>query len=82
MRALSYRQASRCETAKNKRCRCRCGGALHGASRLAPSREAFEALPQDDPHHVPTEPERRQRLLHERRKQLEERQQQPLPMEV
>jgi len=23
-------QAYRCETAKHKRCKCRCGGALHG----------------------------------------------------
>lgn len=23
-------QAFRCETAKHKRCKCRCGGALHG----------------------------------------------------
>jgi hypothetical protein len=81
MRALSYRQASVCETAKHKRCRCRCGGQMHGASRLTPSREAFEALPADDPHHVPNEGERQQRLLHERRRQLE-REQQPLPMEV
>jgi hypothetical protein len=25
-------QAMRCETAKCKRCKCRCGGLLHGAS--------------------------------------------------
>jgi hypothetical protein len=24
-------QAMRCETAKHKRCKCRCGGAMHGA---------------------------------------------------
>jgi len=27
--ALRY-QALRCETAKHKRCKCRCGGAFHG----------------------------------------------------
>lgn len=25
-------QARRCETAKHTRCKCRCGGALHGAA--------------------------------------------------
>ena len=64
MRALSLRQANRCETAKNKVCRCRCGGALHGAARdLATGRERefFEELPADDPHHLPTKAERKQK---------------------
>ena len=29
-RALSNTQAANCENAKHPRCRCRCGGALHG----------------------------------------------------
>lgn len=33
MRALSERQAASCENAKHPRCRCRCGGALHGRTR-------------------------------------------------
>jgi len=32
-RALSFAQAQRCEDALHPRCRCRCGGALHGAKR-------------------------------------------------
>ena len=64
MRALSLRQASRCETAKHKTCKCRCGGALHGVNRAEteePEREFFEALHQDDPHHLPTKQEQRQK---------------------
>lgn len=34
MRALSLAQASRCETAKNPGCRCRCHGAMHGVKRM------------------------------------------------
>jgi hypothetical protein len=33
MRALSERQAGRCEHAQTARCQCRCGGAFHGAAR-------------------------------------------------
>lgn len=29
---LSARQAAACEGAKNPRCRCRCGGTLHGSA--------------------------------------------------
>lgn len=67
MRALSKRQAARCETAKNKTCRCRCGGALHGSMRnlIEEDREAnpefFEELPEDDPHHVRSKEEKKQR---------------------
>ena len=59
MRALSQRQAQTCEEACHPRCRCRCGGALHGASRGGSQedgsvdRSFFEALPEDDPHHLP-----------------------------
>lgn len=64
MRALSNRQASRCETAKNKTCRCRCGGALHGSMRnlIEEDREVpdfFTELPEEDPHHVRSEEEKR-----------------------
>lgn len=63
MRALSLRQASRCETAKTPHCKCRCHGALHGINRAekqtADGRTGdpldqgfFEALPADDPHHI------------------------------
>jgi hypothetical protein len=34
MRALSLRQAQRCETAKNPQCKCRCHGAAHGRERM------------------------------------------------
>lgn len=33
MRGLTARQGQRCEDAKNKRCRCRCGGRFHGSKR-------------------------------------------------
>lgn len=44
---LSQRQAQACEHADPKsRCRCRCGGKLHGAARV----EAVVELPEGDPH--------------------------------
>lgn len=46
MKALSERQAARCEDAKTPRCRCRCGGVLHGCGRGVD----FRALPPEDPH--------------------------------
>ena len=69
MRALSLRQAARCETAKHKTCRCRCHGALHGAMRnfieegrqRIEEREFYETLPKDDPHHLPTREETRRK---------------------
>jgi hypothetical protein len=66
MRALSLAQASRCETAKNPVCHCRCHGALHGKKRAgeatdAVDREFFEALPADDPHHVRSGEEKKRR---------------------
>ena len=45
MRPLTRSQASRCEQAKSKRCKCRCGGRLHGAYRGEP-----EDFPFSDPH--------------------------------
>ena len=58
MKRLSMRAAQRCETAKTPRCKCRCGGALHGAARnmIEEGRQGdpkfFENLPRDDPHHA------------------------------
>lgn len=63
MRALSSRQAVRCETAKNKTCHCRCGGQFHGAKRMIEPEDlaAYEQLPEDDPHHVRSTEERKKR---------------------
>lgn len=54
-KALTERQARNCEEAKLPRCRCRCGGLLHGAKRggVKPERSFYEALPKDDPHCIP-----------------------------
>jgi hypothetical protein len=53
MKRLSMRAALRCEMAHNARCRCRCGGLLHGARRQAEFDPwFFEGLPEDDPHHA------------------------------
>lgn len=49
MKALSARQATSCETAKTRRCRCRCGGLLHGAGRFKAA-DDVGALRADDPH--------------------------------
>lgn len=51
-RPLNFTQADACENARYKRCRCRCGGALHGAARGIP----FDKLPTDDPHFTDYEP--------------------------
>lgn len=53
MKSLSLRQAQRCETAKHPTCKCRCGGALHGAARgKDPDSAFFAELPDEDPHHI------------------------------
>ena len=55
-RPLTFRQANTCEHAKSKRCRCRCGGALHGIGRSMPEdgRSFYEdGLQPDDPHRIP-----------------------------
>ena len=57
MRSLTQRQAVLCETARTPRCRCRCGGALHGAYRSEPAGlqdilEYVVGLPEEDPHYV------------------------------
>ena len=48
MRELSKSQANACEHATNKRCRCRCGGAFHGAGRV--TEDELSLLAPDDPH--------------------------------
>jgi hypothetical protein len=53
-RALTARQAGACEMATEKRCRCRCGGVLHGAGRV--TADELEKLPEDDPHYVKAKP--------------------------
>lgn len=66
-RALSAREADRCENAREPKCVCRCNGAAHGRGSvnvgdfdtmtkdaIAILHKAFEALPKDDPHHLPT----------------------------
>jgi len=69
MKSLTEKQAKRCEEAKTPRCRCRCHGRYHGASRQRDieierditqplTREFFEALPADDPHHIPPKKEK------------------------
>ena len=52
MRKLTERQARNCEEALGPVCRCRCGGALHGAKRQGyeQGRDFYESLPEDDPH--------------------------------
>ena len=49
MKPLNLRQAHRCETSESSRCRCRCGGALHGAFRGLDA-GFFHSLPDSDPH--------------------------------
>lgn len=63
MRGLSQEHVERCETATTPatQCRCRCSGRCHGRRLVAQSagREAFEALPAADLHHLQTSVERR-----------------------
>ena len=49
MRQLSLNQAKRCEFSEHGRCRCRCGGELHGAMRGL-DEDFFHTLPETDPH--------------------------------
>lgn len=74
MKAMSQSMANSCENAKNKTCNCRCGGALHGAKRLATTVTGdtlpteFEKLPEDDPHFVPSK-KRAKELAKERKRE-------------
>jgi hypothetical protein len=56
MRNLTQRQAQRCEDAKSKRCRCRCGGTMHGVAR-----GDVLALDEGDAHHAEPPKDKRQR---------------------
>ena len=60
MKALSLSQVMRCESAKHGRCRCRCGGELHGARR-GMDESFFLTLPADDPHRATVRREKRKR---------------------
>ena len=84
MRALSVRQASRCETALEDTCRCRCGGRFHGSRRVLDADPSqFSELPSDDPHYIPTEAEKRLARKLARIRAAEARSGQiPLPLEA
>lgn len=76
MKALSLRQALNCETAKEPVCKCRCGGALHGAKRNgngAYDAAWFEALPDDDPHHMMSKAEKREAFNARKREETRQR---------
>lgn len=70
MKTLSLRAAKRCENSEHTRCRCRCGGVLHGAKRGLDETYFFN-LPEDDPHKAnerkakPPKPPKRQMYLWE-----------------
>ncbi len=51
IRSLSARQAAKCEASTHPRCKCRCGGVLHGAARVK-SGDELAWLDEDDPHYV------------------------------
>jgi len=56
MRRLSVRQAMNCENAIGHTCKCRCGGALHGAARMPKEDDPLtwlNGLGMDDPHYRP-----------------------------
>jgi len=62
MNRLSLSRAKSCETATTGKCRCRCGGLLHGMKRGDDS-AFFEGLPREDPHHARRKRERKPRVL-------------------
>src|SRR5256885_9806190 len=68
MKPLSDKQALACEQAREPVCRCRCGGAGHGAKRGGVhadgsiDRAFFEALQKDDPHYLPDEAARQRQV--------------------
>lgn len=73
---LTASQASNCENAREPECKCRCGGAGHGAKRAPAGKEDdrtwYEQLPETDPHHLPSDVERKhlkrqRKLVNQRR---------------
>jgi hypothetical protein len=50
LRTITERQARACENAHDRRCRCRCGGVLHGAGRIRDDESLTDRLPAEDPH--------------------------------
>src|SRR3972149_1692039 len=74
MRPLSEAQARACENAQHPKCKCRCGGALHGAFRAGstglPDRAWFTSLPKEDPHWLPEKPDALERLTAKGREKL------------
>lgn len=64
IKPLSFRQAQNCETARESKCVCRCGGRLHGAARGGREqlelRGFYERLADEDPHRIPSAKERRE----------------------
>jgi len=52
-RFLTQAEAERCEMAQEPVCKCRCGGAKHGAGRIGNGGD-FSMLPMDDPHYRPS----------------------------
>jgi hypothetical protein len=73
MKELSLRQAQRCEEAREPVCKCRCGGRLHGAKRNGGSASFFGELPEDDPHHVDTPAQKREKRNAKKRAETEAR---------
>lgn len=62
MKRLGLSAATRCETAKGGKCKCRCGGLLHGKAR-GEDPEFFAGLPKDDPHFALPKPVKKPRVL-------------------
>jgi hypothetical protein len=62
VKRLSLRSAARCESACTPRCKCRCGGLLHGKKR-GDDPSFFSALPKDDPHHAQAKRVKSKRVL-------------------
>ena len=60
MKQLGLKAAQRCENSEHGRCRCRCGGRLHGAKRGL-DEDFFATLDPSDPHRAtaPMEKQRR-----------------------
>lgn len=85
---LSDKQAQACENATQPVCKCRCGGTAHGANRGGTAadgsldRAFFEALPEDDPHYLPSEEVRAQRKAARQEAKKRERQIASLKREI